>query len=124
MVPVACLALIACSSAKAPVSKDPSALGSIKGVAPAASPASDTAAVRSFVQGFYDWYAPNVEENGGYFRVLRERDSVLTIELAAALRGDSLADEKADPGELVSPRRGWWKPLVFRRSHGPCNLVA
>lgn len=25
---------------------------------------------------------------------------------------------------VVSRHRGWWKPLVFGRSHGPCNLGA
>jgi hypothetical protein len=101
MVPIAALALAACSSAKPPVNKEPSApAGPAKGVAQAASPSSDTASVRSFVQDFYDWYVPNVVEDGGYFRVLRERDWVLTTELAASLRADSLAKERADWGNL------------------------
>ncbi|HEY7396063.1 MAG TPA: hypothetical protein VH559_14510 [Gemmatimonadaceae bacterium] len=74
-----------------------------EGVAPAASLSSDTASVRSFVQGFYDWYFPIANKPPGgpaYFRVLQVRDSVLTPELAAALGGDSLAKERADPGDL------------------------
>jgi len=117
MVPVACLALVACSSAKPPVNEEPSALpGQTKGVAPAASLSSDTASVRSFVQGFYDWYLPIVNKGGtGTSRVLQERDSLLTTELAVALRADFLAEEQADPGETVGLN---FDP--FLNSQDPC----
>src|SRR5262245_26070391 len=114
MVLLAFPALTGCSSAKPPANKEPSALpGPTQAAAPATSPTqevapatsltADTASVRSFVQHFYDWYAPVVHKRSdapAWFRVLTLRDSVLTTELILAIRADSLAKEQAPPGEL------------------------
>lgn len=51
-------------------------------------------AVHQFVQGFYDWYTPIAvapREGFAYYRVLSKSDSYLDLDLAAALRGDSVA---------------------------------
>jgi hypothetical protein len=97
-------AVLACSSAKSPSNNEPSALpGPTQAAAPATSLSADTTLVRSFVQHFYDWYAPVVHKRSdapAWFRVLTLRDSVLTTELISAIRADSLAKEQAPPGEL------------------------
>ncbi len=58
-----------------------------------------TAAVRKFVQGFYDWYAPFVQTEPrfpGWWQILSSAPGYLDANLASGLRADSAA-QRIDP---------------------------
>jgi hypothetical protein len=63
----------------------------------------DTAAVRSFVQGFYDWYVPKALDPKGEVAsdlALKQKGAFFSTRLAQALKDDSAAAAKS-PDEIV-----------------------
>jgi hypothetical protein len=70
-----------------------------------AQPGKDELSVRQFVQSFYDWYAPRVEDDGSHFPprdymmvALRTKREMFTPVLRNALVADSFAAEH-DPDD-------------------------
>ena len=71
---------------------------------------------RVFVQDFYSWYVPRAQNDAsGLDAVLRERSDALGAELAAVLRKDVEAREKAT-GEIAGLD---FDPFLF--SQDPCE---
>jgi hypothetical protein len=66
------------------------------------APEDARASVRTFVQDFYTWYVPRARDDSAAAMngVLRARSDALAPELAAALKEDLAAQEKAS-GEIV-----------------------
>jgi hypothetical protein len=110
--------MLACST------PDSSSVGSrtIQQPAGAATTQPDSSELaRTFVQGFYDWYAPFADTSGApgaIGRTLSRKPSVLGTRLASALREDSLA--RHEPGRTEPPRELLnYDPFLY--SQDPCG---
>lgn len=84
----------------------------------ATSGRDSTAAVRQFVQGFYDWYTPialSFPRFPAWYDVLNNADRYLDRDLAAAIRADSVARE----GDPITRETLNFDP--FLSSQDPCG---